>query len=126
MQTMVARELSLSKKIQIFKELSLNTEVNLMEHATFLHQWADTGNQETLFLMVHATFLHHWTDTGNQETLFLMEHVTFSTNGQTPATRKPSFKETEILTETRRGDKRRKRPRNYAALRMCTVPHVRS
>ena len=36
---MVARELSLSKKIKIFtaRELSPNTEVNLMEHVTFLH-----------------------------------------------------------------------------------------
>ena len=67
---MVARELSLSKKIQIFRELSLNTEVNLMVHVMFLHHWADNGNQEILFLMVHVMFPHHWTDNGNQETLF--------------------------------------------------------
>ena len=29
-------------------------------------------------------------------------------------------------TETRRGDKRRKKSRNYATLRMCTKPQVRS
>ena len=57
--------------------------------------------------MVHMMFLHHWT--------------------QTKAARELSInKKTKIFTETRRGDKRRKRPRNYATLRMCTVPHVRS
>ena len=38
MQTMIARELSLS------------TEANLMVHVMFLHYWTDTGNQENLLL----------------------------------------------------------------------------
>ena len=50
-----------------------------------------------------------------------------SLNMETMVARKLSFNgEARIFTEQRRGDKRRKWSRNYAVLRMCTVPHVRS
>ena len=85
-------------KKMVARGLSLNMEVNLMVHVMSLHQLMQTMVARELFL--------------NMETMVARE---LSLN-----------MEARIFTEPRRGDKRRKRPRNYATLRMCTVPHVRS
>ena len=126
LQTMVLRMFLLNKEIAVPKELPLNMEMEVAEELPL-----NIGIEATQVLP-----LYRETDILKELPFSIGMEVAkeLSLNMRMEAAKElPLNMEVKVTmeprqgdTETRRGDKRRKKSRNYATLRMCTKPQVRS